>query len=250
MVKIYQPKRPSVKSIIPVGKSLGPFIEDGEVKYFDLHLGNEIEELNIYEIATWALAHTDPDAQLEQRFDRELLMAEIRKENDTRFPDDMERDINRLIELGAFVEIDLKNDSLEPFLSKHVFIPTGDCYGNVGEDLELFGIGRNEEPYLWVPRWTQIIWASSYRNDSIWDLCREIAEGIDNVAPQDVAENYVKSLPALIASKCGYLEPKLWLAESGRRTAKPLRSPIRQPRASKSRLANRKAPGLVALPQA
>lgn len=193
-----------VESVIPVGKDLGPHIEFGTVMSWSLDLGPRSQELEILQIGVWNHSHADLAAQRECRFDRRKLLDVLENANDPRPEDEKHRDIDNLIEWRALVEIDLKHDSLEPFLSEHILIPTGRAFGNIGDDEDLFAIG-DDKPRLWLPQWTYRIWSNSHRDGPIWNTCARIAADA-GVEPETVARGFVESLPSVVAEYCGYLE--------------------------------------------
>ncbi|MEV0649857.1 hypothetical protein AB0I28_31840 [Phytomonospora sp. NPDC050363] len=188
--------------ILPVGKSLGPtYNDEGVLEYTELHLGNTTEELDAGQIAVWELAHSDADAHNEHRFTldhlRELAAGTV---------EDADTAIEGLFKLGALVRVDLELDELQPLLGRHRLIPTGHAFGNTAETPDWYGIGRNEDVDINLGATGYFLWATSYRDASMWASCAEFTRDLPEVDVDDVAGEFANALPIIIAADCGYLE--------------------------------------------
>lgn len=195
------------KTIIPVGKTLGPYQEGGVLKYVDHHLGQRVEHLTVDEAMIWSCAHAEPQVHSERRFGRDDLNNVIAKENKNMFNHDRDKAIAKLFEVGALIEVDFENDSVETFLSKYRLIPTGQGFGNAGDRAPLFGIGKYDQPEVFVKMDGYFMWAGSYLQGSIWAGCKDFAENADGVSMEKVVSELTDVLPVIVAVDAGYLEP-------------------------------------------
>ncbi|HZE39526.1 MAG TPA: hypothetical protein VE172_12020 [Stackebrandtia sp.] len=196
------------RSIIAIGRTLGPCYDDkGEFAYVEILIGDELERLTFNETGVWVMAHSNPRAHYETRFDRDALRRAVHDNNDKLSDRDLEHIIDKLIGMNALVEVDLANDPLEPFLREYILMPTASSFGNSPTDPDLYAIGNNGEEQLSVDSWTRILWAGSHRDGSIWNGCALLAAEYPDETPESVAGHLAEMLPVIVASECGYLEP-------------------------------------------
>lgn len=195
------------KSIIPIGMSMGASLTSPTEGTFDVLVGGDLKEFTADEWITWGISHDNPRAHHEHRFDRAMYIEEINKNETTIFDDDLNRMIDKFIQIGAMVEIDLKKEPLEPFFRNYTIVPTARSHGNSATNLKQFGIGHDNEPEIMFSGWCQTIWAGAHYFGSLWNACTMLADRADRATAVDVANEFAGVLPLIVATQCGYLEP-------------------------------------------
>lgn len=194
------------KSIIPIGMSMGVSMTSPTEGTFDVLVGDDLKELGPEEWTFWGLAHEELQAHYEHRFDRAAFAKVIDEAQPNMLKFDKQKIVDKLFEEGVLVDVDLKGESPELFFRKYTMIPTARSFGNTVEDQTTFGIGTGTEPEIWFSGWSQMVWALSHRDGSMWRTCELIAEA-QSSSPQEVAAQFASVLPVVVASGCGYLEP-------------------------------------------
>lgn len=195
------------KILIPIGMSMGPNMTSPTEGTFDVLVGDDMKEYTADEWLIWGMAHDNHQAHYEHRFDRDALRTEVDKVENAVFDDDLRRMIDKFIADGAMEEIDLKNDPLEPFFRKYTIVPTARSHGNGVDDQDLFGIGNDKEPEIWFTGWSQMIWAASHISGSMWSSCEQLAAASSDATALEAAADFAKTLPVIVATQCGFLEP-------------------------------------------
>lgn len=194
------------KSIIPIGKSLGSvFSEEGELLYFEWLRGDDNLELTPLEAMVLATAYDHFEEHSSLTFDRAAYFKLLQSRSETVSDAEINNLIDGLLKKGLLEEIDFASEPIKPFLKKYRIIPAARSYGNTKENPDHFGIGGTE-PIIFLSGWAHTIWAVSHSDGSIWRGCELQAAGLPGVEPIDVAQDFVDSIPVMVATECAFLE--------------------------------------------
>lgn len=194
------------KSILPVGRSLGAnHDENGKLISFEWFRGDDIIDLSPNEAVTLNFAFSNPQDHFDLKFNRSMYFQILKEQSETHSDSDINSFIDSLLEKGVLIEVDLKSDSIDSFANEYRIIPGAQSFGNTSDHPERFGIGGTE-PILFLSGWSQLIWAVSHADGSIWRGCELLAEEDAAATPAEVAKEFISILPAIVSTQCGFLE--------------------------------------------
>ncbi|WP_025272844.1 hypothetical protein [Haloglycomyces albus] len=194
--------------IIPVGKSLGPVLnEKYGIDHYELLIGDEIELLDEPSWAVWNIAHSETATQGELKFDRERLTKRVLSDVDKMDRYKVQQTVDRLTSLHALVEFDPDGAGIETVLRQHIMVPSGVSYGSSPDDSDLFRIGDASGDWLDLDGWERAVWSGSYRDRSMWHACEQLAEYSDGGSALNVAEAILPAMAMVNAMFLGHWEP-------------------------------------------
>lgn len=194
------------KSIIPIGKALGwNFNEQGEFESFEWFRGDDILDLSTDEGAALTLVFENQDAHFQRQFDRARFRKVLLDTNKSLVDQQINSLINGLFAKKILAEVDVEGDALRSFFSQYRIIPTARSFGNTTENPSQFSIGH-AEPSIFFSGWSRTVWMLSHTDGSIWRGCELLAENLHNNTADDVAQEFARILPVIVATECGHLE--------------------------------------------
>lgn len=205
--------------IVPVGLRLGYEYFDVDPARFDeeqlrVHFGDQLLELPDDEAAAWTAAFADPVRHARHEFTRSRLEADLR--GHPAIPD-AAAVVTRLLDRGLLVEFEPVGGPLEELFRTVQLYPLGDGLGNSPDDPRMYRIGNRGETCLAVPPEVYAIWSYSLTGRTLWSACADLAEAFDEdlqpgeepagFTPEEFARDVAAVLPALIASRCAFIDP-------------------------------------------
>jgi hypothetical protein len=199
-------------TILPVGKPLGACfpVSDPpaeEPDFYEVHVGNEVEQLTPMEWFVYCGSYSDADRHAEHLVDRDWLIKQLGAEVSA---SKISAEIDNLLGRGLLLEANLRGNSAIDVLTGFRIVPTGVGISDSPQDPGLRWIGQHGEGMLGLPQLSFLVWAFSYRTNSMWECCAMFAEnpeGVDGATAEDMAAQIADSLPSIIAMELGYLEP-------------------------------------------
>lgn len=199
-------------TILPVGKPLGacypqtdPPAETPE--FYEVHLGDGVEQLTDLEWAAFRGAYGQPDQHADHLVDRDWVIKLLSNEVSA---SKVSAAVDSLLERGLLVEANLRGNTALEVIAGYRLIPTGVGVGNSPEDASLRWIGQQGEDMIGIPQLSFLVWTFSYRMPSMWHCCASFAENpeaVDGATAEDMAMQIADSLPLIISTELGYLEP-------------------------------------------
>jgi hypothetical protein len=194
------------KSIIPIGRSLGwTFDGDGNPSSFEWFRGDDILELTPNEALALAQAFEEHQAHFHCKFDRDAYFSVLRRNATTLQESELSSIVGELFRKGLLLEFDPDAASIEAVFKGYRMIPTARSHGSTSDQPDSFGIGHTE-PIIVFSGWSQILWAVSHTDGSIWRGCELLVREDGEAAPIDAAREFARVLPVIVATECGYLE--------------------------------------------
>lgn len=205
--------------IVPVGLRLGYEYFEVEPARFDdellrVHVGEQLLELPDDEAAVWTAAFADPIRHGGHEVTRSSLAADLR---DHPLVADPVAVIERLLDRELLVEFEPVDGPLEGLFRAIQLYPLGEGLGNSPDDPRMYRIGNRGESCVAVPPEVYAIWSYSLTGRTLWSACVDLAEGYDEdlrpgeepagFAPEEFARDVAAVLPALIASRCAFIDP-------------------------------------------
>lgn len=204
--------------IVPVGLSMGPRYRyvrppDPTPECYEVHLGDDLIELNETEAVVWAAAFVDSEQHAKLAVDRRSLVQLV-----STAPTpvaDAEAVVDDLTARGLLVEFDTEAD-LEPVFRGHKLLPLGEGLGSTAEDPHLHRIGHEGRAKVAVSNAVFVQWSYSMLHPNLWEACAYYADDADHVeaggkeldlTPQKVAQDVAIALPVMIAAQCAFLDP-------------------------------------------
>lgn len=206
-----------VPVIMPVGKSLGAnFAADAETGdeplSYEIHLGENVEDLTRDEWTVWALAHERLYAHRLHGFTRMALSVVV--EDKAGLGGRGDAVIDDLVARRVLASVDLHGPRRDDFLKTHRLIPTAMGLGGRAGEPGRRWMALNGETVLDVDQVAYSVWAFSYLDGSIWRGSEEYRapKGVEPDFPdaftlEEILSAVAADLPAIVASGCGYLEP-------------------------------------------
>ncbi|MGH3095088.1 MAG: hypothetical protein ACRDMV_03710 [Streptosporangiales bacterium] len=213
---------PSV--IVPVGLSLGQdFATRDPVErpsqYWHVRLGDDVVHLSMEETTAWGAAFLDPQAHADLRVTRTSLERHL-QQNDIGPAGRLEgpeKVVAGLLDRDLLVEFDPTDGALHPLFSRLRLCPLVQGIGNSPEDPSGYQIGIAGEPLVTVDANVFAIWSYGLTEQSLWDACTGLAEGVDADLPEGeeplgltadgLAGDVGAAIPALVAGGCAFLDP-------------------------------------------
>ncbi|GAA4902127.1 hypothetical protein LX16_0300 [Stackebrandtia albiflava] len=199
-------------TILPVGKPLGACFAASEPpseepEFYEVHVGNEVEQLTPLEWFVYCGAYGDADQHADHLVDRDWLIKQLASEVSA---SKISAEIDGLLGRGLLLEANLRGNSAVDVLTGYRIVPTGVGISNSPQDPGLRWIGQHGEGMLGIPQLSFLVWAFSYRTNSMWDCCTMFAQnpdGVDGATAEDIAAQIADSLPSIVSMELGYLEP-------------------------------------------
>ncbi|MGH3803803.1 MAG: hypothetical protein ACRDTD_27455 [Pseudonocardiaceae bacterium] len=203
-----------VAVLLPTGFFAGEFYtatDAEEPEYYDVRFGTEILRLDAPTYAVWALSHGDPVRMANGAEPNRLSLVAVAREAGLA---DIGQSLADLQELGLVVQLLPVGNQLQRFAQAHWVKPLAMGLGNTNEDLERVRIGHPDNLRISVSPLAYNVWLYSDQFQSLWDTCAHVAAQIsgqagDNAAtarPDDVLNEFLPILPALIAVSCAYVD--------------------------------------------
>lgn len=194
--------------IVPVGFDSGPVwpLEPAtEPEYYEVLVGEGAAELPADGYLVWGTAMLDRPAHAEASFERGDLLRLT--SGDDRIPDPAST-IQKLLNSGLLVEYD--TDEPAKFLQNHRLYLLAEGSGNTQEHPESYQLSRRGEVVLELYHDVYAMLRGMPYATSIW---AEI-EGYASTPPadgpftlDDFAAMVARTIPAVVATRCGYLQP-------------------------------------------
>ncbi|RKR87122.1 hypothetical protein BDK92_1395 [Micromonospora pisi] len=203
--------------IVPVGLSMGPRYRyvrppDPTPECYEIHLGDDLVELDETEAAVWAAAFVDAERHAKLAINRKSLIQLVQTAPK---PEPRAAEIvDDLIARGLLVEFDPEGD-LEPVFRRHKLLPLGQGLGSTPDEPHLHRIGFANQPILAVPNDTYGIWSFSFLHHDLWAACVDLAdeseeeaegEEVQGLTPEGVAQEFAMQLPMLVSTSCAFLD--------------------------------------------
>ncbi|WP_025272733.1 hypothetical protein [Haloglycomyces albus] len=197
-----------VKTIIPVGTSLGPYFnENRELECCEVQLGMETVEVTDEEWAVWRISHHNAELHSQRKYGIDSLVKDVQSENDHLNRLEIKRHFFRLKELNLLIQFDYEADSVESFLRSFKMAPTAVSWGNLPDSPDKFRIGPDQENYIEISGLNRGVWILAHKFVSIWGACEKIAEMANTADVKAIATDFMSDIPLMISMQCGHLEP-------------------------------------------
>lgn len=201
--------------IVPVGLTMGQDFAESTPEYWQLHLGDELVQLDTEEVVAWQAAFTDPQEYDAGGIDRAGLAARV-LELDHEVADPA-RVVSRLSHRGLLIELDPVDGPLEEAFRGLQLFPLARGMGNTVGNPDRYRIGLAGEPLVEVGPNVYAIWSYALTEPSLWNACAGLAAGLDedlepgerpyDLNAGDIAADVAAALPMLVASGCAFLDP-------------------------------------------
>ncbi|WP_163506748.1 hypothetical protein [Fodinicola acaciae] len=196
------------KVIVPVGFDGGPFwsMEPGEhPQYCRVLLGDQTMHLPEDAYLVWGTAMLDQPAHAESRFTKADL---VRLSSDDSRIVDPEGTVDRLSNAGLLVEFD-PEDALT-FLRSYKLYLLAEGSGNSKERPESFRLSRRGEVVLELYYDAYAILEGMPYAANMWDEIQDYVKTLPSEGTfslEQLTLMFASAVPALVASRCGYLQP-------------------------------------------
>ncbi|CAM3371923.1 hypothetical protein [Stackebrandtia soli] len=199
-------------TILPVGKPLGACFPASdppaeEPDFYEVQVGDEVQQLSPLEWYVYNGAYGEPEQHAEHLVDRDWLIKNLSNEISA---SKVSAELDGLLSRGLLLEANLHGHSAQDVLTGYKIIPTAVGISNSPDDPNLRWIGQHGEGLLGIPQLSYLVWAFSYRTNSMWDCCEMFAQNpdsIDGATANDMAAQIADTLPSIISMELGYLEP-------------------------------------------
>ncbi len=187
------------KLVVPVGFENGARWRDGDLTH-EVMLPNAAAQLPPDTHAVWLAAFTDVDAVSELRFTLAELVGFCKRLGVA----GVDEIVGNLLESGLVAEFD--PDAPEDFFARHRFYPSADALGNSEDRPTVFRIAREGRVLFEVNVHVFGVWSTSVYFPSLAEGIAKYAAGVD-IPAAEIGRRFALSLPALVANRCGFLQP-------------------------------------------
>lgn len=209
--------------IVPVGLVMGPEfgaegLPDRDPESWEIHLGDEPQELTTDEFAAWAGAFRDPPRHAGLEVDRDGLEALLREGQEGLAGPmaDPSPVVSKLLARGLLVEFDPVDGKLDEAFSSLRLLPQGQGLGNTEDAPTEYRIGFAGQPMTQVSANVYQLWSYSLTVPSLWDGCAFLAGA--SAPPESTADPLYGqtdalarevgvALPLLVSAGCAFLDP-------------------------------------------
>ena len=204
--------------IVPAGLSMGPRYRyvrppDPTPECYEVHLGDDLVELNETEAAVWAAAFLYPDQHAKLAVNRDSLVRML--ETAPKPEPQAARYVDDLIARGLLVEFD-PDGNLQPVFSRHKLLPLAQGLGTTPEEPDLHRIGIGDKAAVAVPIQVYTQWSYAFLHANLWDACAFYADQSEEEAAGEKlleltaaggARDVAINLPMMVVTGCAFLDP-------------------------------------------
>lgn len=210
------------KVVVPVGFLMGPeFGSDGPPdrppRHYEIHLGDQPQELSETEFAVWAGAFVDPRRHADLEVDRASLEQHLRADDGLVGPiADPAPLVSSLLDRGLLVEFDPESGQLQELFSGLRLFPQGQGLGSTPDEPARYRIGFGNRPVAEVTGNVYELWSYSLVFPTLWDACVDMAaaatggppggEPLD-VSPELLAGEVAAAIPLLVSAGAAFVDP-------------------------------------------
>lgn len=187
------------KLIVPVGFENGARWRDGHVTH-EVMFPNAAAQLPPDAHAVWLAAFSDFDAIAELRFTLTDLVGFCERLGIA----GVDEIVGNLFESGLLVEFDPA--APDDLFARYRLYPSADALGNTEDQPTAFRIAREGRILFEVNVHVFGVWSTSVYFPSLAEGIAKYAAAVD-IPAAEIARRFALSLPALVANRCGFLQP-------------------------------------------
>jgi hypothetical protein len=208
--------------VVPVGFLMGPEFgpegpPDRPPLHYEVHFGDQPQELSETEFAVWAAAFVDPRRHAGLEVDRGSLEQHLHDDDGLVGPiADPAPLVSSLLERGLLVEFDPEAGALQELFSGLRLFPQGQGLGSTPDEPTRYRIGFGNQPVAEVTGNVYELWSYSLVFPTLWDACVDMAaaaatapaggESLD-VSPELLAGEVAAAIPLLVSAGAAFVDP-------------------------------------------
>lgn len=218
--------------VVPVGLVMGPeYSLDGPADrppdYWEVHLGDGTEQLELEQFMAWAAAFETPQkhAGLEVTYDsldkllreggHSLERLHEFDEGSSRPITDPGATLSWLLEQGMLLQFDPLEDALDDVFGRLALFPQGQALGSTPEEPAKYRIGYAGQALAQISKNVYQLWSYSFTLPTLWDACCYLAGATTTLESDDPryerADAHARevgcAIPLLVSSGCAFLDP-------------------------------------------